>query len=606
MARCAIFAAYRPPYGPGWQLSSFILSDIMISVYGGITVRATREGAKTVVSTLETPALIAGGGPTGLVLVAVLAREGVNCILAERNPSTTRFPKMNITNGASMELLRRLGVDEQLRQVGVAPRHSFDVIFAPGLNGPEISRWRLPSVDEQRSTLRDRRDGTRPGQPWLRLSQALFESVMMQRCQCDPLIDVRQGWRLESCAQVDGAVHAVLVDSDGEELKMPADYLIGCDGASSRVRNQLGIQTAGTPAFTTLGLVHFRSSDLANLHALGRFWHVFCSTGVAVIAQDEIDTWTLHVDLGPDVVEDDPIGDPRDFVNRALGRPVAIEEILACSLWGPNAQLADSYGRGRILLAGDAAHTVIPTGGYGMNTGLGDAFNLGWKLAAVVHGWGGQRLLDSYEAERRPIGERNRDASLENAAVHLQYRFMADADLVATDTPEGAAHRAALAEFLSANDSENTSLRIELDLRYDDSPIVCDPDTSAPHWDRRGFVPTVRAGHRAPNIVVGPDHHAVRRLRARLHVGRRRQSPRCQAIGRRGRRRRHAAAPPGARRHALSHAVPGPAGTGPSRSAHRLERTRCHRCGGHHRARPRRRVKTPTDIASIPRSIHHD
>jgi FAD binding domain len=129
----------------------------MISVYGGITVRATREGAKTVVSTLETPVLIAGGGPTGLVLASVLAREGVSCVLAERNPSTTRFPKMDITNGASMELLRRLGVDEHLRQVGVAPRHSFDVIFAPGLNGPEISRWHLPSVDEQRSTLRDRR-----------------------------------------------------------------------------------------------------------------------------------------------------------------------------------------------------------------------------------------------------------------------------------------------------------------------------------------------------------------------------------------------------------------------------------------------------------------
>ncbi len=162
--------------------------------------------------TLDTPVLIAGGGPTGLVLASVLAREGIKCTLAERNPSTTRFPKMDITNGVSMELLRRLGVDEQLRQVGVAPQHSFDVIFAPGLNGPEIGRWRLPSVDEQRSALQDSRDGTRPGQPWQRLSQALFEAVMMQRCQSDPLIDVRQGWRLESCAPVDGAVHAVLAD----------------------------------------------------------------------------------------------------------------------------------------------------------------------------------------------------------------------------------------------------------------------------------------------------------------------------------------------------------------------------------------------------------
>src|SRR5882757_1698870 len=102
-------------------------------------------------STLDTPVLIAGAGPSGLTLAYELARHGVNCILAERNPSTTRFPKMDITNGASMELLRRLGVEEQLRAVGVAPQYSFDVIFAPDLNGPEITRWRRPSVAEQRA-----------------------------------------------------------------------------------------------------------------------------------------------------------------------------------------------------------------------------------------------------------------------------------------------------------------------------------------------------------------------------------------------------------------------------------------------------------------------
>ena len=103
--------------------------------------------------TLDTPVLIAGGGPTGLVLASVLAANGVNCLLAERNPSTTRFPKMDITTGPSMELLRRLSVDQELRRVGVASQFSFDVIFAPGLNGPEVGRWRLPSVDEQRAAL---------------------------------------------------------------------------------------------------------------------------------------------------------------------------------------------------------------------------------------------------------------------------------------------------------------------------------------------------------------------------------------------------------------------------------------------------------------------
>jgi FAD-dependent monooxygenase len=409
---------------------------------------------------------------------------------------------MDITNGASMELLRRLGVDDELRRLGVAPQHSFDVIFAPGIDGPEITRWSLPSVDEQAATLRGVTDGARPGQPWQRCSQAIFEAVMMERCKRDPLIDVRQGWCLEGSAEVGDAVDATIVDDDGESVQIRAGYLVGCDGASSRVRNQLGIPMEGAKDVTTFALVHFRSTDLANRCALGQFWHLYTTGGAVLIAQDEVDTWTLHQDLGPDVDDPDPIGDPIEFVARALGHPIKVDEVLASSVWRPNALLADRYGRGRILLAGDSAHTMVPTGGYGMNTGVGDAFNLGWKLAGTLHGWGGPDLLASYEAERRPVGERNRNASVENAVVLFQYRDMVDPELLDHDGDDGHAHRAAVTEFLTTNDAENLSLGIELDLRYDDSPIVCATDDEAPPWDRRTFVPTVRPGHRAPNVVV--------------------------------------------------------------------------------------------------------
>jgi 2-polyprenyl-6-methoxyphenol hydroxylase-like FAD-dependent oxidoreductase len=453
--------------------------------------------------TLDTPVLVVGAGPTGLVLASVLSGYGINCVLVERNTHTTQFPKMDVTNGASMELLRRLGVDAELRRVGVAPQHSFDVIFAPGLDGPEVARWSLPSVDEQWATLRGAPDGTRPGQPWQRCSQAIFEAVMMDRCRRDPVIDVRQGWHLQSCVQIGGVVEATLVDDTGDVLKIRASYLVGCDGASSRVRNELGIAMEGAKDFTTFALVHFRSADMANLHALGQFWHIYTTGGAVMIAQDEVDTWTLHQDLGSDVDDPDPIGDPTEFVARALGRPIRIDEVTASSVWRPSALLSDRYGRDRILLAGDSAHTMIPTGGFGMNTGLGDAFNLGWKLAGLLHGWGGPGLLASYEAERRPVGERNRNASVENALVLFQYRDMVDSELIGQDSDDGRAHRAAIAEFLTTNDGENTSLGIELDVRYDDSPVVWRADDEAPDWDRRTFVPTVRPGHRAPNVVVG-------------------------------------------------------------------------------------------------------
>src|SRR5258705_6888286 len=453
--------------------------------------------------TLDTPVLVVGAGPTGLVLASVLSGYGINCVLVERNTHRIRFRKMDVTIGDSMELLRRLGVDAELRRVGVAPTHACDVICAPGLDGPEVARWSLPSVDEQWATLRAAPDGTRPGQPWQRCSQAIFEAAMMDRCKRDPLIDVRQGWQLQTCAQDGDAVQATIVDDTGDVLKIRASYLVGCDGASSRVRNELGIAMEGAKDFTTFALVHFRSADMANLHALGQFWHIYTTGGAVMIAQDEVDTWTLHQDLGSDVDDPDPIGDPTEFVARALGRPIRIDEVTASSVWRPSALLADRYGRERILLAGDSAHTMVPTGGYGMNTGLGDALNLGWKLAGVLHEWGRPGLLTSYEAERRPIGERNRNASVENVLVLFQYRAMVDPDLIGQDTDDGRAHRAAIAEFLTTNDGENTSLGIELDVRYDDSPIVCAADSEAPPWDRRTFVPTVRPGHRAPNVVVG-------------------------------------------------------------------------------------------------------
>src|SRR6201997_2204721 len=301
---------------------------------------------------LRTPVLIAGGGPTGLVLAAERSRHGVPSVLAARNEHTTLFPKMDITNGASMELLRRLGVDGELRAVGVGPQHSFDVIFAGGLDGPIYGRWRQPSVNEQRATLAATADGSVPGQPWQRCAQAICEAMMMDRALRDPLVDVRQGWRLQSCAQAGDVVAAQLADADGNTVTVHADYLVGCDGASSRVRSELGIEIEGLKDLTTFALVHFRSRDLTNLHALGQFWHLYTASGAALIAQNETDTWTLHQDLGADVDHLDPIGVPGVFVPRPLGRSIDIEEVLVSSLGRPNAMLSESYGRGRILLVG--------------------------------------------------------------------------------------------------------------------------------------------------------------------------------------------------------------------------------------------------------------
>jgi FAD-dependent monooxygenase len=181
-----------------------------------------------------------------------------------------------------------------------------------------------------------------PGQPWQRCSQAIFEAMMMDRAHRDPLVDIRQGWRLQACSQIGDVATAQLADGDGNTVTVHADYLVGCDGAFSRVRTELGIEMAGLKDFTNFALVHLRSPDLTNLQALGQFWHMFTSNGGALIAQNGIDTWTLHQDLGAKVDDPDPIGDPREFVPRTLGRPIVIDEVLASSVWRPSAMLAKS------------------------------------------------------------------------------------------------------------------------------------------------------------------------------------------------------------------------------------------------------------------------
>ncbi len=448
----------------------------------------------------DTPVLIAGAGPVGLVLAKELAHHGVRSTIVERNLDTTRWPKMDITNCRSMELLRRLGLEKGLREVGVPSRHSFDVLFSTGLTGRCFTRWSLPSVDDWRERIGARNDGSMPQVPYQRCSQAIFEAWLKRLCEQDPLITVRSGWRFDDLSQDADGVTARIVDLDGGEHRLRAQYLVGCDGASSAVRKSLGIALHGRALPRHARLVHFKSRDLTALHAHGQFWHIFFTTPATLIAQDEVDTWTL-IRYFP--LEVDPAQfRSEDLVAESLGRRVQIDEVIVTSVWRGNLLLAERYREGRVFLAGDSVHQNIPTGGYGMNTGVGDAIDIGWKLAAVLNGWGGPALLDSYERERRPVAERNVARSERHANVHVQWRARVDPGLIDADGAAGEAHRQELAEFIRTEDGENQDHGIELGYRYDDSPIVVLESTDAPPWTPRHYVPTTWPGGRAPSVLL--------------------------------------------------------------------------------------------------------
>lgn len=193
--------------------------------------------------------LIAGGGPIGLLLARVLSFHGIKSVLFERNKTTTKWPKMDLTNGRSMEIFRKLGLDEDLRRQGVAPDIDQNVLISSGLSADKpITLWELPGVNKFRDQIRQKNDGTQPQEPWQRVSQAIFEKWLKSICNKDPLIDLHYGSKVDSVKEDNGVVETMVTDVDtGVQTLWKSDYMAGCDGASSKVRNSLSIPLDGGP-----------------------------------------------------------------------------------------------------------------------------------------------------------------------------------------------------------------------------------------------------------------------------------------------------------------------------------------------------------------------
>lgn len=441
------------------------------------------------------PVLVVGAGPVGMTTALELAHHGIRCRLIERRRRTTRLPKMDVTNARSMELFDRLGVADDIRSVGVAPQHSFDVIWSTGLDGEPLTIWELPSVDRMWERIRNRNDGTQPAQPWQRLSQVHLEPALMARCRAHELIDMDIGWELTELHQDDEGVTSWLREvASGRQTAVRSTYVVGCDGASSTVCRSLGIGLEATADLDELPgayLVHFKSRDLPTLQRHGQFWHYFAFRYV-ILAQDEVDTWTLHAHALDPSDFDPPPEDPAAFARSLLGADLAIDEILMTSVWRPRFVVAERYRAGRVMIAGDAAHQMFPTGGYGMNTGVADAVDIGWKLAAVLNGWGGARLLDSYETERRPVALRNLRMSRRHIGIH----FAAGQMLREGEPAEE------IAAFLQSERGENEYAGVELGYRYHDSPVVCADGSPEPEWVPQRYTPTTWPGGRAPSVLL--------------------------------------------------------------------------------------------------------
>jgi 2-polyprenyl-6-methoxyphenol hydroxylase-like FAD-dependent oxidoreductase len=443
---------------------------------------------------MDTQVLIVGAGPTGLTLAVDLGLRGVRCTIIEQKEAPQFLPKMERVNARSMEIYRRMGLAEKIRAAGLPAEVPMDVFIVLSLVEPPLLHLAYPSVAQAKREIAATHDGSAPLEPYQLISQYTIEPLLKSVAETLPSVTVRYGCELVSFTQDTDSVTATVRDLGSKTSQIEALYLAGCDGGSSAVRRQLGIGLTGNqdPMLQLRQSLHY-CEDLFERIPIGkgRHYHVADNHATQFIVQDSTKHFTLHsiVDSDADMVE---------MFEKTIAMPLKFDTLYV-GPWRQNLLLADRYGEGRVFMAGDAIKLVIPTGGLGMNSGVGDAIDLSWKLGATLAGWGGPKLLGCYETERRHVGDHVVRASRFATLGRRKWRSMWKPN-IRDNTPEGAQTRANLARVADAEQRKsNEMIGAELGYRYDGSPLITPEPGEPPEIDFIEYRPTTWPGARLPH-----------------------------------------------------------------------------------------------------------
>jgi 2,4-dichlorophenol 6-monooxygenase len=475
-------------------------------------------------STVDVPVLIVGAGPAGLALSAALSRYGVGHLLVERHRGTAHTPRAHIINQRTVEILRHLGISDRFHAVATPQHLMANNLWVTTLAGQEVARSETWGTSAERAA--DYRAAS--PEPMANCPQTVLEPMLLAAAR-DMGADIRFGWEFTSLAQDEDGVTSVIGERDGDAtLTVRSRYVVGADGARSRVLGQAGLTVEGPDDLARAANIWFRA-DLSRYlaHRPGVLtWNVMpgplppLRLGT-LICHKPFTEFVLAFMYDPAQVSLDAMsaGELHTRITALVGEEVEAE-ILGVAGWQVRAQIAPAYAAGRVFAMGDAVHRHPPTNGLGLNMSIADAYNLGWKLALVLDGRAGAALLDSYSAERQPVGAQGVQRAItslqEGAAVEAALGFepgqAAEPGWAALDTlyepgPAGDERRNALRKAIELSNYQFNAHGVELGYRYQSDAIVDDgsPDPTPARDPQLYYQPTTRPGARVPHARLERD-----------------------------------------------------------------------------------------------------